>query len=521
MVQYARPDSDVVVGSWTIAPLFSKIDEVVADDADFIRATTNTLCEIGLSNISDPTSSDDHTIRIRAKKIGTGIATVGANLVQGASLIASYTIQATTVYATYPYALLAAEADAISDYTNLRFEFNSGIIPPATEVDISWAEFEVPDVAPGPVSRTHSETKAESNIFVHSAPSLSAYAQPTRLWRKNNQAAIMEFVVPTRIYYRNRDAQAALRQGSIIEMYYGLGTAQQRVFYGFLPAEGADREIEDSDMVRFTAIDFVGQLQSYLVTLGPSTSSFVDPVGHEIGGFVSHLVSAAIDAQFGAVDFSQSGIQGTSPAQFVTSENAIYGTGSVKKYVDSYSALAYDDTSYPDSPLLYEHHQRDNYFVWRKQRSLITGIPTLTLTVGRDAILGGVVRRESIYTDVVATGKTAAANWRHADRDSSRRWGGRRFVSSARTTSSFQSGAYEAAVRNVEMRKHERVSFSLTTARSPFLLYPGDLVDVRGASAYGITDKMYRVQEVTVSLTPAPKTTLTVEDAAKLLTDYL
>ena len=76
-------------------------------------------------------------------------------------------------------------------------------------------------------------------------------------------------------------------------------------------------------------------------------------------------------------------------------------------------------------------------------------------------------------------------------------------------------------MRTVEMRKHERVSFSLTTARSPFLLYPGDLVDVRGASAYGITDKMYRVQEVTVSLTPSPKTTLTVEDSAKLLTDYL
>lgn len=37
--QYSRPDADVTTTGWTTTPLWSKIDEAVADDADFITAT--------------------------------------------------------------------------------------------------------------------------------------------------------------------------------------------------------------------------------------------------------------------------------------------------------------------------------------------------------------------------------------------------------------------------------------------------------------------------------------------------
>ena len=362
---------------------------------------------------------------------------------------------------------------------------------------------------------------ASGSAAVFVAGAAAPYASPERLTRRANRAAILRFSVPATVYYRNRDVREALRQGSIVEMWYGLGTAQQRVFYGLLPAEGAGRELRDADSVSFAATDFVGQLQNYTVTLADSTASFVDPVGQEIGGLVAHLAQLAIDAQYAANSFSAAGVQGTEPRQFVTPENAVYGTGTVKAAIDSYTKLAFDDSAYPDPPLFYEYHQRDNYLVWRKEESLATGTAALTLTLGRDAVLGGGVDSQPVYTDALVTGRTDDARSLHADRDSSRRWGGRRFVAAGDSGSSFSADSYELAVRLVEIGKHERASFSLTAMRDPFLLHPGDLIRLNGAERYGLASKLYRANEVSIDLAPAPVTTITVDSSARLLTDYL
>ena len=230
-------------------------------------------------------------------------------------------------------------------------------------------------------------------------------------------------------------------------------------------------------------------------------------------------MQAAIDAQFGPTGFSAAGVRGTSPAQFVESSNS--GAFTAKAVVDSVTALAFDDSEYPDVPLLYEYHQRDQYFVWRKQASLVDGTPAMNLTIGVDAVLGGAVEKEAVYTDANVTGRTADARWSHSDRDSSRRWGGRRFVAIGSTSSSFQSDAYEAAVRAVETSKHERISFSLLTMREPFLLYPGDLVRVDGGERFGIRSSLYRAQEVSTDLSPAPATRIVFDTSGRLLTDYV
>jgi hypothetical protein len=52
-----RPISDISTGTWTTAPLFSKIDEVTTDDADFIVSAadpTNDTAEVELSDIPTP-----------------------------------------------------------------------------------------------------------------------------------------------------------------------------------------------------------------------------------------------------------------------------------------------------------------------------------------------------------------------------------------------------------------------------------------------------------------------------------
>src|SRR3989304_4249091 len=137
-------------------------------------------------------------------------------------------------------------------------------------------------------------------------------AQPIRLWRKRDQAALFEFSIPRKIRIRNRGLEYELRQGDLVELWYGLGTGQQRIFYGYLPSTLSDLSISESDSL--------------------------------VGG-----------------------VKGTNPQQFVTTEKTIYGTKTAKGFIDDYTALAFDDTNYPDTPLLYEYYQRDRTLIWRKE----------------------------------------------------------------------------------------------------------------------------------------------------------
>ncbi len=155
MTQYARPDSDVSVGGWTTADLYAKIDETPYSDADEIQAqvrASNQTCEVGLSDVTDPTSSSAHVIKIRAKfsTNNSRTATLDVLLIEGTTTRATFnTGTLTTGYAEYSYTLSGAEADAISDYTNLRLRFvgkmNAGGSGTSCITFVSWAEVGVPD----------------------------------------------------------------------------------------------------------------------------------------------------------------------------------------------------------------------------------------------------------------------------------------------------------------------------------------------------------------------------------------
>ena len=169
-IQTARPDQDVNVNSWTVTPLWSKIDETVAVDTtgDRINSTLfadNGATNISLSSVTDPLSSPGHVMRVRYRRAGLaggGGGCGGAGLLLGIRLF-----QGTTkiVNATYPnvpctfayanYTLTAAEADSITDYSNLTVMFYGKIMNstlPRRKLQVSWAEMEVPAPLPSRIS---------------------------------------------------------------------------------------------------------------------------------------------------------------------------------------------------------------------------------------------------------------------------------------------------------------------------------------------------------------------------------
>lgn len=150
MTQFARPDADVSTGTWTTTPLWSKIDEVSADDTDFIQSSTNAdACEVSLTNVTDPVSSSSHILRWRRRASGAPSCTVA--LYQSTTLIASFTDTGISAgFADQSYTLSGSEADAITDYTDLRIRFTLNV---AVNWRCSQAYFECPDTPAAERSR--------------------------------------------------------------------------------------------------------------------------------------------------------------------------------------------------------------------------------------------------------------------------------------------------------------------------------------------------------------------------------
>jgi hypothetical protein len=164
MAQFARPDSDVNDGNWTDpngnnnGDLFDDIDETVADDNDYIESEQDPVadvCEVGLSSVTDPVGNVNHVVRYRYQKNEQGGGQPGdidiiVSLYDGANLIHAEThLDVSMGWAAGTFTLTGGEADNINDYTDLRLRFSAdksaGVRTSWGE--ISWAEFEVPDVA--------------------------------------------------------------------------------------------------------------------------------------------------------------------------------------------------------------------------------------------------------------------------------------------------------------------------------------------------------------------------------------
>jgi len=153
MVQIANPDSTVTASTWQTESASSTLHPSINDGSNSTYITDTNFgspgqCEVGLSDLTDPVSSSDHTIYISGMYVNFGPQSVTVYLYQGGSIRAQSSISLTNSFAGYSYTLNASEANSITDYTDLRFRFTAGSANYAIEV--SHARFEVPDAASPP-----------------------------------------------------------------------------------------------------------------------------------------------------------------------------------------------------------------------------------------------------------------------------------------------------------------------------------------------------------------------------------
>ena len=140
------PDGDVSAGVWGPLPLWSALDD--GSDVDFITATNAGTGDVALADLGDPATSAGHVLRYRARASGAGGAAerMRAELFQGGTLVAGAgsIVVSRGVFSTWSYTLTIAEADAITDYTDLRVRLVVETLGGGEAVDVSWVEFETP-----------------------------------------------------------------------------------------------------------------------------------------------------------------------------------------------------------------------------------------------------------------------------------------------------------------------------------------------------------------------------------------
>jgi len=131
--QFSYAVADVASGLWNPSVsglLYPMIDEIIYDDSDYIYSPyspNNTYCEVLLSGLVDPITPSGHIVSYRFRDYPvSGQSSVTVGLYQGGSLISSYTHASVASGFQYGgFALSNAEADSITDYTNLRLRFTA------------------------------------------------------------------------------------------------------------------------------------------------------------------------------------------------------------------------------------------------------------------------------------------------------------------------------------------------------------------------------------------------------------
>jgi len=142
MAQFGRPSVDTLRDNWveddgTTTDIFDQIDEAIADDADYIKTQLTPTSDVyvtKLTTLEDPISSSNHIVRFRYRKDAAGGDAIDliTQLRQGytnegamGTLIAAQTNAdiSGAGWVDGTFTLSGAEADAITDYTDLYLRF--------------------------------------------------------------------------------------------------------------------------------------------------------------------------------------------------------------------------------------------------------------------------------------------------------------------------------------------------------------------------------------------------------------
>lgn len=159
MAQFFRPIQDISVTS--ITGNYTTIDESVASDTDFLYSANgiSTTYECLLTSLNAPSLKTGHLFRYRISRTNNGVlntsgtaSSVVTSLYQGTTLIASDTSKTAGAWTSYTFTLSEAQAQTITDYSDLRLRFaitgGGGSTANKRGLGISWAELETPNAAP-------------------------------------------------------------------------------------------------------------------------------------------------------------------------------------------------------------------------------------------------------------------------------------------------------------------------------------------------------------------------------------
>lgn len=132
------------------------IDSASPDDVSthWASATnpSNACIATTVNAITDPATGSGHIIKGRGEKTGSSQIDATINLLEGVTIRGSgTTVDISTSYFTYSHTLSAAEANAITDYSNLIAQLCVTKIGggPPSDMDITGMEFQAPDVGGG------------------------------------------------------------------------------------------------------------------------------------------------------------------------------------------------------------------------------------------------------------------------------------------------------------------------------------------------------------------------------------
>jgi queuine/archaeosine tRNA-ribosyltransferase len=280
MAQFLRPTSDLSAGSWTTAPLWSKIDEG-SDGGDTIQSedvanNVNTSnADFGCNSIDDPAVSTGHILRARWASSLVRDMTPHLELWQGTA--GSGTLIAALVPAeltgtteqTDTYTLSGAEADNITDYgdLDLRLWGRGTGGGPSRALVVEFAELETPD-ASADVNINHS---IEVSTMTDFAPTVRAGVD---ISHSAEVSTLLDFVPGI---------------GAGVDVSHSIEVA---TFTSFLPAVLAGVDVSHSIEVS-TLVDFIPTISipiinvvhnievSTLVDFAPTVRAGVD-IAHSI-----------------------------------------------------------------------------------------------------------------------------------------------------------------------------------------------------------------------------------------------
>lgn len=133
--QIGRPDATVSSGAWAAtgaATLHQAINETTPSDTQYIQSSlspvTPDVCEVGLGDVVDPTTSSGHFVRYRfAKSAASGDRVdLTVRLKQGATDIVIWDhTDISDSWITVDQPLTSEQADVITNYSDLRLSFEA------------------------------------------------------------------------------------------------------------------------------------------------------------------------------------------------------------------------------------------------------------------------------------------------------------------------------------------------------------------------------------------------------------